>query len=51
MSVWVMTSPLTIAVARISVGRVVPNSSGLEGRRSPVVVLIAGAALSGASWV
>ena len=39
-SVWVITEPLTIAVARISVGKVVPKSSGLDGRCNPAVLLI-----------
>ena len=38
MSVWVMTSPLTIAVALMIDGMVLPNTVGLAGRLSPLTL-------------
>ena len=39
-SVWVMTSPLTIAVALMTDGMAVPNSCGFSGRWSDWLLLI-----------
>ena len=38
MSVWVMTSPLTIAVALTTDGMAVPNICGLSGRLSALAL-------------
>ena len=48
MSVWVMISPLTIAVALTTDGMVVPNSCGFSGRRSALTLLGAGGWVCGA---